>query len=175
MFDFYINQLDAIVQEITLSNHNEYPDMKQWYDSNYSRTLENLNSELYEPNLSKRIDEIRSRPFLLYIERRTLSIVGVCLMKNTLREQKISILYVVPNHRNIGIASDILKRASKILVDKPVAQLSEQTFKKFPEFAILFSRFGYKFTGRENTYDRVDNDEMYFTFKKSWKLPFFDN
>lgn len=172
-FDYYINQLDTIVQEIIAVNGNEYPGMDRWYDKNYCRTLGEINASLYDPGLASRIAEIRKRPFLLYINPATLDIVGVCLMKRTQEEEKISLIYVLPNYRGIGIAKDMLRHVSTILSGKPYIQLSENTFKRYPEFAKLLSHFGYTFVGRENTYDRDHNDEMYFTFKKKW-LFFFN-
>ena len=78
----------------------------EWFDERYAPFFKHRKT-------NKLSETVYERPMLIYVDIKgdSVKIVGVCLMKREKNDQKISIMYVDPKHRNKGIAQSMLLKS----------------------------------------------------------------
>lgn len=85
---------------------------------------------------------------------------GCSLLKNTPDEKKICCLFVDPNYRNQGIASQLIKNSFEILrTDKPLMTVSEHNL---PQLQKLIDRFGFELTSVKDSVYLPGVREFYY-------------
>lgn len=172
MLDF-ISKMDEIIQEKYNELKNIYPEMTNWFGEKYKNSMIVANKFIMDNNIKvidNNIEELRyinDRPILLYIEKNTLNLAAMCLMKISKEEEKICFIYVKPQYRKLGICTDILKKTHDILpynVD-PIMTVAEENIKEFPCFPHILAKSGYVFTKIEK--NKNNSLSTMFQFKNS--------
>lgn len=183
--DHFMKKLDSIITGLYKKLKTSYPEMKDWYGENYKKKLYIANANISgrsnngnvfikhrltgKKMIANVFNFLNTRPFMIYVDssNNELNIASVCLMKNTPNEEKICLLYVDENYRNIGIASDMLRRTHDVLpysdAVSPFITISEITLRDSPHFAHVLSNAGYMFNKIDNPKNSKD-DELYFKF-----------
>jgi len=135
-------------------------DLIEWFDERYAPFFKN--------HKVNKLGEIMSeRPMLIYVDTESdnIKIVGVCLMKREKKDQKISITYVDPKHRNKGIAQSMLLKSHEILnleTSSPYIYINEEILKSYPYIPHIIVKCGFDFSHKEGE----KNQDFYFKMNK---------
>lgn len=135
-------------------------DLIEWFDERYAPFFKNH-------KVNKLGETMSERPMLIYvdIESDNIKIVGVCLMKREKKDQKISITYVDPKHRNKGIAQSMLLKSHEILnleTSSPYIYINEEILKSYPYIPHIIVKCGFDFSHKEGE----KNQDFYFKMNK---------
>lgn len=135
-------------------------DLIEWFDERYAPFFKNH-------KVNKLGETMSERPMLIYVdtENDNIKIVGVCLMKREKKDQKISITYVDPKHRNKGIAQSMLLKSHEILnleTSSPYIYINEEILKSYPYIPHIIVKCGFDFSHKEGE----KNQDFYFKMNK---------
>ena len=90
-------------------------------------------------------------------------LTGMALLKKDAKEKKICCLFVKPEYRNQGIATNLVKQSIILLqTDMPLVTISEQNLSMFLP---LFKNFGFKITETKCGIYKQGVKEYYFNSK----------
>lgn len=88
------------------------------------------------------------------------TLAGCSLLKNTPEEKKICCLFVNPNHRKQGIASQLIERSFVLLdTDKPLMTVAENNL---DQLRALISRYGFELTSVKDSVYKPGVKEYYY-------------
>lgn len=88
------------------------------------------------------------------------TLAGCSLLKNTPDEKKICCLFVNPNHRKQGIASNLIERSFMLLnTDKPLMTVAENNL---DQLRPLIQRFGFELTSVKDSVYKTGVKEYYY-------------
>lgn len=132
----------------------------EWFDERYAPFFKH-----YKTN--KLGETVSERPMMIYVDIKddNIKIVGVCLMKRKKKDQKISIMYVDPKHRNKGIAQSMLLKSHEILnleTSSPYIYINEEILKSYPYIPHIIVKCGFDFSHKEGD----KNLDFYFKMNK---------
>lgn len=135
-------------------------DLIEWFDERYAPFFKNH-------KVNKLGETMSERPMLIYVDTESdnIKIVGVCLMKREKKDQKISITYVDPKHRNKGIAQSMLLKSHEILnleTSSPYIYINEEILKSYPYIPHIIVKCGFDFSHKEGE----KNQDFYFKMNK---------
>lgn len=135
-------------------------DLIEWFDERYAPFFKNH-------KVNKLGETMSERPMLIYVDTDDddIKIVGVCLMKREKKDQKISITYVDPKHRNKGIAQSMLLKSHDILnleTSSPYIYINEEILKSYPYIPHIIVKCGFDFSHKEGE----KNQDFYFKMNK---------
>ena len=135
-------------------------DLIEWFDERYAPFFKNH-------KVNKLGETMSERPMLIYVDTEgdNIKIVGVCLMKREKKDQKISITYVDPKHRNKGIAQSMLLKSHEILnleTSSPYIYINEEVLKSYPYIPHIIVKCGFDFSHKEGE----KNQDFYFKMNK---------
>lgn len=135
-------------------------DLIEWFDERYAPFFKNH-------KVNKLGETMSERPMLIYVDTDddNIKIVGVCLMKREKKDQKISITYVDPKHRNKGIAQSMLLKSHDILnleTSSPYIYINEEILKSYPYIPHIIVKCGFDFSHKEGE----KNQDFYFKMNK---------
>lgn len=135
-------------------------DLIEWFDERYASFFKNH-------KVNKLGETMSERPMLIYVDTESdnIKIVGVCLMKREKKDQKISIMYVDPKHRNKGIAQSMLLKSHEILnleTSSPYIYINEEILKSYPYIPHIIVKCGFDFSHKEGE----KNQDFYFKMNK---------
>ena len=133
-------------------------------DKLYTTNLCTWFSERYAPFLKKETtnsfgEDIRSRPMLIYLDEscgNDPKIAGIGLMKRTVDEQRLAMVYVSNEYRNKGVAQNVFLRSHSILnleTCLPYVYINQDVLEKFPFLPHIIIKNGFVFSydiGTEN-------------------------
>lgn len=135
-------------------------DLIEWFDERYAPFFKNH-------KVNKLGETMSERPMLIYVDTDDddIKIVGVCLMKREKKDQKISITYIDPKHRNKGIAQSMLLKSHDILnleTSSPYIYINEEILKSYPYIPHIIVKCGFDFSHKEGE----KNQDFYFKMNK---------
>lgn len=146
-------------------------------DAMYTKSMQKWFQERYEPFLRKEEvnsfgEDIRSRPILVYFDEscgNDPKIAGIGLMKRTVDEQRVAMIYVSNEYRNKGVAQNIFLRTHSILTLEsclPYVYINQDILEKFPFLPHIMIKSGYSFSHDLNP----DNSkpEFYFSMNRNF-------
>lgn len=135
-------------------------DLIEWFDERYAPFFKHH-------KVNKLGETMSERPMLIYVDTESdnIKIVGVCLMKREKKDQKISIAYVDPKHRNKGIAQSMLLKSHEILnleTSSPYIYINEEILKSYPYIPHIIVKCGFDFSHKEGE----KSQDFYFKMNK---------
>lgn len=119
----------------------------------------------YYPNFdhwfsSKVIPGLYSSDRSILVEYRSGALAGIAIVKNTVDEQKICCLRIMPGFENYGIGVRLFSRSFDVLSnEKPLLSVSEESA---PKFERIFKYFGFSQTKKYFGLYRTHKLEMSF-------------
>lgn len=125
------NELKELIlkfYEITFFLNDSYPGYKDWFSKQIIGCFKNERTILYTKDSDK--------------------ITGLIFLKKDNKESKICTLYVLPEYRNMDIATKLIEASFKYLeTSKPLATVNSSKFKMF---AKIIDKYGWKITEEIN-------------------------
>ena len=132
------------ILKLTLSIQDNYPNYQKWYKNTF---LEGLKKG--------------ERGIITVCDKG--KVLGVVLFKDTPAEKKLCTLFVHPDYRKKGIATQLVKAVVQELGEKPFVSVSEQNF---PQINPLFQKMGFHLSARVKGVYFPEKMEYYFNDKK---------
>ncbi len=140
--DVYYKQIMSFA-EIIASN---YPDYTNWLNNKFFYELKSGQMQ---------------RGYVFALDNKVLS--GMALLKKDTSEKKICCLFVKPEYRKQGIATNLIKQSIILLqTNKPLVTISEPNLAMFLP---LFKNFGFRITEIKNGIYKQGIKEYYFNSK----------
>ena len=101
------------------------------------------------------------RGYVFAVDNNVLS--GIALLKKDAQEKKICCLFVKPEYRKQGIATNLIRQSISLLqIDRPLITISEQNLSLFLP---LFRNFGFEITEIKHGIYKKGIKEYYFNSK----------
>lgn len=136
----YLSEL--VYNEIELLNY-EYPDFDNWYHNKVITEIENGKRDI----IIKFIDE---------------RIAGLSILKKTKEELKICTLRVMPDFRNQGLATELIKDSIDYLeYELPMITVSGR---RHDQYKKLFEKFGFRQVDIKYDYYFLNTCEISYNF-----------
>ena len=140
--EIYYKQIIPLAETIV----NYYPCYTDWLNNKFFAGLKSSQMQ---------------RGYVFALDNNMLS--GMALLKKDTEEKKICCLFVKPEYRKQGIATNLIKQSIILLqTNKPLITISEQNLSMFLP---LFRNFGFEITETKNGIYKKGVKEYYFNSK----------
>ena len=147
-------QVPVLTKEIGLT----YPGHQKWLDTTFTQGLVDGNRGYsYAVDYHNKI----LFPYGSLLDRvSTYKLAGCSLLKNTPEEKKICCLFVDPQYRKQGIASQLIRESFNILqTDTPLITVAENNL---PQLEPLLKKFNFELTSVLDSVYRKGVKEYYY-------------
>ncbi len=124
------------------------------------KLLSELYPEFHKWFSEKVIPGLYSGERIILLEHRNNELAGIAILKDTIDEQKICCLRVIPKYQNSGIGLILFKRSFQELDNEaPLVTVSSENAHKFEK---IFNYFGFEFVEKYDNIYRPKKTEFSF-------------